>query len=99
MDGAVKSKVVKMPRLQYPNPNRPFMFITDVSKHSYSGILHQEETPNQSGAEINLIPIAYFSSSFSRTQQLWNTTQNECYIVYQSIQKFVFYLAGTKCML
>ena len=34
------------------------------------------------GTEVSLIPIAYFSGSFSRTQQLWNTTQNECYVVY-----------------
>ena len=29
-------------------------------------------------------------------QQLWNTSQKECYAVYRSIQKFLFYLAGTK---
>ena len=93
------SELVKMPRLQNPNPNKHFKLFTDVFKHSYSGILHQEEMPDQPGAEVNLIPIAYFSGSFYRTQQLWNTTQKECYVVYQSIQKFAFYLAGTKCML
>ena len=36
----LKSKLVKMPTLQYPNPNKPFMLFTDASKHSYSGILH-----------------------------------------------------------
>ena len=48
---------------------------------------------------LNLVPIAYFSGSFSKMQQLWNTTQKECYAVYRSIQKFSFYLAGTKCTL
>ena len=71
------SELVKMSRLQYPNPNKPFMLFTDASKHSYSGILHQEETPHHLGVEVNLIPIAYFSGSFGRTQQLWNTTQKE----------------------
>ena len=80
----LKSKLVKMPRLQYPNPNKPFMLFTDTSKHSYSYILHQEETPHHLGVEVNLIPIAYFSGSFARTQQLWNTTQKECYTVYSS---------------
>ena len=93
----LRSELVKMPRLQYPNPNKPFKVVT--VEHSYSGILHHEETPNQPGAEVNVIPIAYFSGSFGRTQQLWNTTQKECYTVYWSIQKFAFYLAGTKCML
>ena len=30
---------------------------------------------------------------------MWNTTQKECYAVCQSIQKFSFYLADTKCTL
>ena len=88
-----------MPRLQYPNPNKLFILFTDVSKHSYSGILHQEKTPHHLGVEVNVIPIVYFLGSFGRTQQLWNTTQKECYSVYRSIQKFAFYLAGTKCTL
>ena len=95
----LKLVLVKMPKLQYSNPNKPFMLFRDASKHSYLGILHQEETPHHPGAEVDLIPIAYFLGSFGRTQQLWNTTQKECYAVYRSIQKFAFYLAGTKCTL
>ena len=53
-----------------------------MSKHSYLGILHQEETSGKPGAEANLIPIACFPGSFSQTQQLWNTTQKECYVVH-----------------
>ena len=75
------------------------MLFTNASKHSYSGILHQEETPHHLSAEINLIPISYFSDLFGRTQQLWNTTQKEGYTVYRSIQKSAFYLTGTKCTL
>ena len=99
MGSSNSSQSGKMPRLQYPNPNKSFMLSTDASKHSYSGILHQEEIPDQQGVEVNLIPIAYFSGSFSKTQQLWNITQEECYAAFQSIQKLAFYLAGTKCML
>ena len=63
------------------------------------GFLHQEKTSDVPDAEASLISIAYFSGSFCRTQQLWNTTQKECYVVHQSVQKFAFYLAGTKCTL
>ena len=70
-----------------------------MSKHSYSSILHQEEVSNQPEVEPNLVSIAYFSDTFGKTQELWNTTQKECYTVYWSIQKFSFYLAGTKCTL
>ena len=86
-----------MPRLQYPNPNKAFKLFTDTSKHSYSCILHQEEVSDQANALPNLVPIAYFWGSFSKTQQLWNTTQKECYPVYRSVQKLSFHLAGTKC--
>ena len=66
----LKSELVKMPTLQYPNPNKPYMLFTDASKHSYSGILHEEETSHHLGAEVSFIPIAYFSGSLGRTQQL-----------------------------
>ena len=75
----LKSALDEMPQLQYPNPRKPFKLFMDASKHSYSGILHQEEVSNQLKAEPNLVPIAYFSGSFSKTQQLWNTTQKKCY--------------------
>ena len=56
----LKSELVKMPALQYPNPNKQFNLFTDASKHSYSGILHQEKTSNAPDSEPNLIPIAFF---------------------------------------
>ena len=92
----LNSKLVQIPTLQYPNPIKPLKLFTDASKHSYSDILHQEETSKMPNAEANFIPIAYFSGSFSRTQQLWNTMQKEYYAIYQSIQKFTFYIIGTE---
>ena len=98
-NNAFKLLKSELPTLQYPNPNKPFKLFTDVSKQRYSGILHQEETPKMPNAEANLIPIAHFSDIFGRIQQLWNTTQKECYTLYQSIQKFAFYLTCPNCML
>ena len=73
----LKSEFITMSRLQYPNPNKMFKLFTDASKHSYSSVLHQEETPDKTNAVPKLVLIAYFSSPFSKTQQLWNTTQTE----------------------
>ena len=56
----LKSDLVKMPRIQYSNPNKPFKLFIDASKHSYLGILHQEEVSDQPNAKLNLVPIAYF---------------------------------------
>ena len=95
----LKSELVKMPRIQYLNPDKMFKLFTDVSKHNYSSVLHQEETPNIVNTVPKPVPIAYFSGSFNKMQQLWNTIQKECYTVYRSIQKFSFYVAGAKCIL
>ena len=71
----LKSGLVKMPTLQYPNPNKPFLLFTDASKHSYSSILHQEETTNNPGVEVNLIPNAYFSGSLlPKRSVMWSTS-------------------------
>ena len=43
----LKSDLVKMARLQFPNPNKMLKLFPDVSKHSYSSILHQEEVSDQ----------------------------------------------------
>ena len=88
-----------MPTLQFPNPNKTFQLFTDVSKHSYSRILHQKKEVQSNADEPVLIPIAYFSGTFNKMQQLWNTTQKECYAVYKSVQKITFYLTGTDCTL
>ena len=95
----IKSELTKMPALWYPNPNKLFKLFKDTSKHSYSRILHQEKEGQADTDEPELIPIAYFSGTFNKTQQLWNTTQKECYAVYQSVQKFTFYLTCTDCTL
>ena len=64
----LKSELVKILRLHYPIPNKTFKLFTDASKHSYSGILHQEEVPEKANTVPNLVPVAYFSGSFSKTQ-------------------------------
>ena len=84
-----------MPTLQYPNSSKPYKLFTDASKYSYSSNLHQEKEDEPD----TLISIAYFSGSLSKTQQLWNTTQKECYTVYNSIKRFSFYLTGAQCTL
>ena len=54
----LKSELVKMPRLPYPNPNKTFNLFTYASKHSYSSVLYQEETPSEANTVPKLGPIA-----------------------------------------
>ena len=56
-------------------------------------------TPDAPDLEPNLIPSAYFSGDFNKTQQLWNTTQKECYTIYWLMQNYAFYLTGMECTL
>ena len=70
-----------MPVLQFPNQNKPFQLFTDASKHSYSGILHQKKEGQTNADKPVLIPITYFSGNFNKRQELWKTTQKECYAV------------------
>ena len=91
----LKAELAKMPALQCPNPNKPFQIFTDVSKHSYSRILHQKKEAQPNAGEPESIPSAHFPGTFNKTQQLWNTTQKDCYAVYKLVQKSSFYLTGT----
>ena len=67
----LKEELCKMPTLQYPNPSKLYKLFTDASKYSYSGIFHEgnEDEPD------TLIPIAYFSGSFSKTATVEHVTQ------------------------
>ena len=57
----LKVELTKIPALQYPNPSKPFKLFTDLSKYSYSRILHQEKEGQTDVEEPELILIAYFS--------------------------------------
>ena len=82
----LKGELTRMSVLQFPNPNKPFQLFTDVSKYSYSRILHQRKEGQPSADDLVLIPIVYFSGTFNKMQQLCNTTQKECYEVYRSVK-------------
>ena len=60
---------------------------------SYSGILQQ----TRPGTE-ELVPVAYFSGNFDKTQVKWNITEKEAYAIYKSVKKFAIYITGAKKM-
>ena len=76
-----------------------FKLFTEASKHSYSSVLHQEEAPDKANTVPKLVPIAYFPAHSVKHSNCGTPPRKECYAVYMSIQKFSFYLAGTKCIL
>ena len=44
-------------------------------------------------------PVAYFSGTFTSQNRSWYATKKEAYAVLKSIQRFNYYLQGTKCTL
>ena len=95
----LKSDLVKMPRLQYPNPNKPFKLYMNASKHSYLGILHEEEVSDQPNLDPHLVPIPYFTSSLIKHNSHGTLPKRSIMQSIGPFKKNSFYLAGTKCTL
>ena len=64
------------PLLQFPDPNKPYILLTDASNNAYSGILCQ---PVDSDQDIR--PVAYFSGTFPAQNRSWCTSEKEAYAI------------------
>ena len=73
--------------------DKDYVIHCNASKYSYSSILQQ----TRPGTE-ELVPVAYFSGNFDKTQVKWNITEKEAYAIYKSVKKFTFYITGAKTM-
>ena len=82
------------PILQFPDPNKNYVFYTDSSTNAYSGVLCQPQDN-----ENDVKPIAYFSGTFMAQNKSWFATEKEAYAVLKSVQISNYYLRGVQCML
>ena len=89
----LKEKLMEDPVLISPQVDKGYVIHCDASKYSYSGILQQ----TRPGTE-ELVPVAYFSGNFDKTQVKLNITEKEAYATYKSVKKFTFYITGAKTM-
>ena len=87
----LKEKLIEDPVLISPQVNKDYVIHCDASKYSYSGILQQTRPRTE-----ELVPVAYFSGNFDKTQVKWNITEKEAYAIYKSVKKFAFYITGAK---
>ena len=90
----LKEKLMEDPVLISPQVDKEYVIHCDASKYSYSGILPQ----TRPGTE-ELVPVAYFSGNFDKTQVKWNITEKEAYAIYKSVKKFTFYITGAKTII
>ena len=82
------------PILQFPDSNKDYVLYTDASNNAYSGVLC---LPQSNDTDIK--PVAYFSATFTAQNKSWCATEKEAYAVLKSVQRFDYYLRGTKCTL
>ena len=87
----LKEKLMEDPVLISPQVDKDYVIHCDASKYSYSGILQQTRPRTE-----ELVPVAYFSGNFDKTQVKWNITEKEAYAIYKSVKKFAFYIIGAK---
>ena len=90
----LKEVFCNKPILQFPDPNKLYVLYTYASNDAYSGVLCQ---PISNDKDIR--PVAYFSGTFTAQNRSWCAIKKEAYAVLKSVQRFDYYLRGTKCTL
>ena len=98
------------PILWYPNPNRPYVLFTNVSKYGWAGVLMQlydeinelnQSTTDVSTSQRKTVyhPVSYISGLFRGSQLNWAALMKEAYAIYMSIQKLSFYLINADVLI
>ena len=68
----LKISLMTEPILTYPDPNLPYVLVTDASKYALACVLTQEKTHTSEGKEIKILhPIMHMSGLFRGSQINW----------------------------
>jgi len=97
----LKTRMVTGPILRQPDFNKRFFIQTDASNYSIGAILSQEREKDASlallkGTMLKLHPVAYYSATFTPTQQKYNIYEKELLVVVKSLEHWRAYLAWGK---
>ena len=85
--------IIQKPIVVYPNPSKPYVLFTDVSKYAWLYVLTQEYVYNIDGKERKVLhPITYMSGLFKGSQLNWACLTKEAYVIYMFIKKLAYYL-------
>ena len=89
----LKTSLMTEPILTYPDPNLPYVLLTDASKYAWACVLTQEKTHIIEEKEVKILhPITYMSALFRGIQMNWACLTKEAYAIYMSIKKLTYYL-------
>ena len=67
-----KRIILQQINMQFPDPNKPYVWYTDASNKAYSGVLCQPISNNQ-----DIRPVAYFSGTFTSQNRSWCATKKK----------------------
>ena len=77
--------------LELPNPNKPFVIVTDASEYGIGAKLAQKDD-----AKGVLRPIMFISKSLDATQRKYTVTEKELYAIVHALKKFKPYIFARK---
>ena len=79
--------------LTYPDPNLPYVLLSDASKYAWACVLTQEKTHITERKKLKILhPITYISGLFQGSQNNWACLTKEAYAIYMPIKKLMYYL-------
>ena len=84
----LKRLMSSAPILVYPDPNRPFLLVTDASGLQVGGALLQEQPDG------TLHPILYLSHTLDHYQRKYSTIELECFALFWCVTQLRHYLHG-----
>ena len=89
----LKEALLKEPILKYPDPSKPYVLYTDVSKYAWAGVLTQGyQHKDEKGVKAVQHPITYINGLFRGPQINWVALVKEAYAIYMSTRKLDYYL-------
>ena len=89
----MKNCLVSAPILAFPRISEPFIVEVDASDNAVGGELSQYDTNGEAH------PVAYFSSTLSKSQRNWSPHSKEAYALIVAVRNWNVYLAGTEFIL
>ena len=89
----LKETLCTEPILKFPDPQKPYMLFTDVSKYAWAGVLIQPYTEETEGKTMTVHhPVTCVSGLFGGSQLNWAAQTKEAYAIYMSVKKLSFNL-------
>ena len=83
----LKDAIIQAPILRYLDTTKPYIMYTDISDDACGAQLSQMHK------EAEFL-VAFLSHTFTDTQQIWSTPEQETYGIYFAIKKWNYYLQG-----